>query len=153
MTHFSLIFFEPKRSTFFQLSIDALDQLFYEKLIKSVIHFFDQQPNIIWLKVFNIWFNFSINFFKSNSIFYFYFFDQLPFFFLIIVLPSYDTLFTTKITNKKHTFLSSFLNQKSLHFSFHFCTTFQHCFLTKNLCLFFNFNSNFYNLFSRRFYR
>lgn len=84
--------------------------------MKSVIHFFDQQPNIFLIKVFNIWFNFSIHYFESKTIFYFKFFDQLPFSFSIIFLPSYGTLFTTKITNKKHTFLSCFLNQNLLLF-------------------------------------
>ncbi|EGR1574757.1 hypothetical protein D6L40_25445, partial [Vibrio alginolyticus] len=34
-----------------------------------------------------------INFFKSKSIFYFNFLEQLPFSFLKIFLPLYDTLF------------------------------------------------------------
>lgn len=73
---------------------------------KATYPFFDQQPNIFWINVFEISFIFSINFFKSESIFYFNFFDQLPFSFLNNFLTIFDSLFTTKISNKKHTFLS-----------------------------------------------
>ncbi|PNG73823.1 hypothetical protein TI06_14910 [Vibrio vulnificus] len=55
--------------------------------------FFDQQPRVFLLKVFKIWFNFSINFFKSKAIFVLRFWNNYPSTFLMLLLPSYDTLF------------------------------------------------------------